>query len=156
TESTKVRLVYQNEPDADVSLGVAYNEDYSKDDMTYYPLPDAKKDWKTIELDLGEDAGKTAYALSLRVENTDEIKDYAVNLGQVSVYDEESPVLEVEDAKVEEKMFKSADNAEARLSWTPEEDVLHYEVYQENAKGDTKLLGVTPNHHFYTSNITRS
>ncbi|MBY7142894.1 discoidin domain-containing protein [Virgibacillus sp. NKC19-3] len=154
--STKIRLVYQNKPGADVSLGVAYNEDYSKEDMTYYPLPDNKKNWETIELDLGEDAGKTAYAVSLNIKNTDEIDDYSINLGQISLYDEESPIAVLEDAKVEEKMLKTADEAEARLSWTPKEDVQHYEVYQENAQGDDKLLGVTPNNHFYTPNITRT
>ena len=156
TDSTKVRLVYQNKPGADISLGVAYGEDYSKENMTYYPLTDSKKDWEVIELDLGDDAGKTAYGLSLRVENQGEVEDYAINLGQVSIYDEESPELAVKEAKVEEKMLKAADNAEARLSWTPEEDALHYEVYQENAQGDKKLLGVTPNNHFYTPNISRT
>lgn len=156
TDSTKVRLVYQNEPGAEVSLGVAYSEDYSREDMTYYPLPDSKKGWKTAEIELGEEAGETAYALSLKVENKDEVKDYAVNLGQLSAYDEESPILAIEDAKIEEKIFHAADQAEARLSWTKGEDVLHYEVYQENAKGDSEFLGVTPNNHFYTPNISRT
>lgn len=157
-ESTKVRLVYQNEPgtDTDVSLGVAYSENYSKEEMVYYPLPESEKDWETIEIDLGEETGKTAYALSLRVENTDEVEGYAINLGQISVYDEVSPVLALEDVKIEEKMLHAANQAEARISWTPCEGALHYEVYQENAEGDTKLLGVSPNNHFYTPNITRT
>lgn len=155
-DSTKVRLVYQNKPGADISLGVAYGDDYSKENMTYYPLTDSKEDWEVTELDLGDDAGKTAYGLSLRVENQGEVEDYAINLGQVSVYDEESPELAVKEATVEEKMLKAADNAEARLSWTPEEDALHYEVYQENAQEDKKLLGVTTNNHFYTPNISRT
>ena len=155
-DSTKVRLVYQNKPGADISLGVAYGDDYSKENMTYYPLTDSKEDWEVTELDLGDDAGKTAYGLSLRVENQGEVEDYAINLGQVSVYDEESPELAVKEATVEEKMLKAADNAEARLSWTPEEDALHYEVYQENAQEEKKLLGVTTNNHFYTPNISRT
>src|SRR5699024_3054323 len=142
-DSTKVRLVYQNKPGADISLGVDYDNDYSNDNMTYYQLTDSEEDWEVKEVDIGDDAGKTAYGLSLRVENQGEVEDYAINLGQVSVYDEESPELAVKEATVEEKMLKAADNAEARLSWTPEEDALHYEVYQENAQEEKKLLGVT-------------
>lgn len=156
TDETKVRLVYQNEPGADISLGVAYGEDYAEEDIVYYPLPDADKDWETTEIDLSAESGKTAYAVSVKVENTDEVHDYALHLGQLAIYDAEAPKLSVEKAKIDEKMLHAADEAEARISWTPNEDALQYEVYQENAHGDTKLLGVTPNHHFYTPNISRT
>src|SRR5690625_7629408 len=42
TDSTKVRLVYQNKPGADISLGVAYGEDYSKENSSYYTNTDSK------------------------------------------------------------------------------------------------------------------
>lgn len=156
TDTTKINVVYQSEQDIDISLGVAYSEDYDEDDMVYYPLQNSGKGWEKAEIDLSEEAGKTAHALSLKIENTDEIKDYSINVGQLSVYDEESSALEAKDAKIEGKIMKAADEAEARLSWTPNEDVLHYEVYQENANGETKLLGVTPNDYFYTPNISRT
>src|SRR5699024_11241321 len=44
----------------------------------------------------------------------------------------------------------------ARIISTPKENAQHYEVYQENAQGDKKLLGITPNNHFYTPNISRT
>lgn len=53
-------------------------------------------------------------------------------------------------------MPKTAFEAEARLSWSEQKNVLHYEVYQENADGVETLLGVTPNNYFYTPNITRT
>lgn len=156
-ENTKVRLVYNNKPGANISLGVAYGDDYAKEDMAYYPLPDSKGHWKSTVVDLGEDEGKTAYALSLMVRNPNEIKDYSFNLGHVSIYDEQAtPITKLENVKIEEKMLKTADKAEARLSWTPKKDVLYYEVYQKNAGVDKELLGVTPNSHFYTPNITRT
>jgi endo-beta-N-acetylglucosaminidase D len=157
TDTTKVRVVYQNQSGADVSLGVAYSEDYAQNNMKYYPLPKSGDGWQTTVVDLGKDAGKTAYALSLKVNNSEKIEDYSIHLGQLSVYDTAAAVLtKPADVKILEKMPKTAFEAEARLSWSEQKNILHYEVYQENADGVETLLGVTPNNYFYTPNITRT
>ena len=104
-----------------------------------------------------EDAGKTAYALSLKVSNSEKIENYAFHLGQLSIYDTAEAVLsKPADVKILEKMPRTAFEAEARLGWTEQKNVLHYEIYQENADGVETLLGVTPNNYFYTPNITRT
>lgn len=157
TNSTKVRLVYQNQTGADVYLGVAYGEDYSQDSMKYYSLPASGDGWQTAVVDLGKDAGKTAYALSLKVSNAEKLDNYSIHLGQLSIYDKNVPALsKPADVKILEKMPRTAFEAEARLSWADKENVLYYEVYQENADGVDTLLGVTPNNYFYTPNITRT
>ncbi|WP_176694399.1 discoidin domain-containing protein [Paraliobacillus sp. PM-2] len=159
TDATKVRVVYQNSTGTDVSLGVAYSEDYAQDKMKYYSLPHSDSDWKTTVVDLGKDAGKTAYALSLKVSNAEKIDDYSIHLGQLSVYDEKAAALtKPADVKIIKKMPRTAFEAEARLSWADNENDndLYYEVYQENADGVETLLGVTPNNYFYTPNITRT
>ncbi|AZU64315.1 endo-beta-N-acetylglucosaminidase [Neobacillus mesonae] len=157
TDSTKVRVVYQNPTGADVSLGVAYSEDYAQDKMKYYSLPKSGDGWQTAVVDLGKDAGKTSYALSLKVSNAEKMDNYSIHLGQLSVYDANAAVLtKPADVKVLEKITKTAFEAEARLSWKAEKNVLYYEVYQENADGVKTLLGVTPNDYFYTPNITRT
>ncbi|GHH97894.1 endo-beta-N-acetylglucosaminidase [Neobacillus kokaensis] len=157
TDSTKVRVVYQNPTGADVSLGVAYGEDYAQDKMNYYSLRTSGDGWETAIVDLGKDAGNTAYALSFKVSNAEKLDNYSIHLGQLSVYDAKAPVLtKPADAEILKKMAKTAFEAEARLSWSGKENVLYYEVYQENADGADTLLGVTPNNYFYTPNITRT
>ncbi len=157
TDSTKVRVVYQNQSGADMSLGVAYSEDYAQDKMKYYSLPKSGDGWQTAVVDLGKDAGKTAYALSLKVSNAEKMDNYSIHLGQLSVYDAAAAVIsKPNNVRVLEKITKTAFEAEARLSWKAEKNVLYYEVYQENADGVKTLLGVTPNDNFYTPNITRT
>ncbi|SDN08324.1 Endo-beta-N-acetylglucosaminidase D [Fictibacillus solisalsi] len=157
TDSTKVRVVYQNPTGADVSLGVAYGEDYTQDKMKYYSLPESGDGWQTAVVDLGKDAGKTAYALSLKVSNAAEMDNESIYLGQLSVFDENAAILtKPKDTKILEKMLRNAFEAEARLSWADNENALYYEVYQKNADGVDTLLGVTPNNYFYTPNITRT
>ncbi|MEH7119202.1 discoidin domain-containing protein [Neobacillus vireti] len=157
TDTTKVRVVYQNQSGADLSLGVAYSEDYAQSSMKYYPLPKSGDGWQTAVVDLGKDAGKTAYALSLKVNNSEKMENYSIHLGQLSVYDTAASVLtKPADVKILEQMPKTAFEAEARLSWSEQKDILQYEVYQENADGVETLLGVTPNNYFYTPNITRT
>lgn len=157
TDSTKVRVVYENQTGADVKLGVAYSEDYSQDNMKYYSLPATEKGWQTAVVDLGEDAGKTAYAVSLKISNSEKLENYAFQLGQLSIYDSAEAVLsKPADVKILEEMTMSAFEAEARLGWSELENVLHYEIYQENADGVETLLGVTPNNYLYTPNITRT
>ncbi|WP_066067035.1 endo-beta-N-acetylglucosaminidase [Neobacillus soli] len=157
TDSTKVRVVYQNQSGADMSLGVAYSGDYAQDKMKYYSLPKSGYGWQTAVVDLGKDAGKTAYALSLKVSNAEKMDNYSIHLGQLSVYDAAAPVIsKPSNVKILEKMPKTAFEAEARLGWSDKENVLYYEVYQQNADGVETLLGVTPNNYFYTPNITRT
>ncbi|MCR2822935.1 endo-beta-N-acetylglucosaminidase [Lederbergia panacisoli] len=157
SETTKLRLVYQNHADADVSLGVAYSEDYATDQMKYYPLPKTEDGWQSTVIDLGDDDGKTAYALSLKVTNTEKIDDYDFNLGQISAYESAESVLpKPKNIKIAEKMLKTAFEAEARMNWSADKNALYYEIYQKNADGVVTLLGVTPNNHFYTPNISRT
>ncbi|WP_314590386.1 endo-beta-N-acetylglucosaminidase [Paenibacillus terrigena] len=157
TDKTRVRLVYQNKAGADVSLGVAYSADYAQDQMKYYALPKTGEGWQSTVIDLGGESGKTAYALSLRVSNTDNLENTAIHLGQISVYDATAPILSApENVKIDEQLIRTAYDAEARMSWSPKPNVLHYEVYQKNADGAATLLGVTPNTHFYASNMTRT
>ncbi|NEY98898.1 endo-beta-N-acetylglucosaminidase [Heyndrickxia shackletonii] len=158
TKSTKIKVVYQNQSDADVSLGVAYGEDYAADKMKYYILPKSDESgWQTAVIDLKEDAGKTAYAISLKVSNSKELKDYSIHLGQLSVYDSKEPSLAApRDAAVAEKMLHDAFTAEARINWSKQENVLQYEVYQQNVDGVKTFIGATPNNYFYTPNISRS
>ncbi|WP_342042963.1 endo-beta-N-acetylglucosaminidase [Bacillus sp. OTU2372] len=157
TDTTKVRVVYQNQSGADMSLGVAYSEDYAQNNMKYYSLPKSGDGWQTAVVDLGKDAGKTAYALSLKVNNSERMENYSIHLGQLSVFDGAAAALtKPADVRILEKMPKTAFEAEARLSWSEQKNILHYEIYQENADGVETLLGVTPNNYFYTPNITRT
>ncbi|MEH7484116.1 discoidin domain-containing protein [Neobacillus drentensis] len=157
TDTTKIRVVYQNQSGANVSLGVAYSEDYSPEQMKYYSLPKTTDGWQTAVLDLKEDAGKTAYAVSLKVSNSESLANYEMNVGQLSVYDTAASVqTKPQNAAVTQKMLRTAFDAEARLSWSADEKVLQYEIYQKNADGVKTLLGSTPNNHFYVSNITRN
>lgn len=158
TKSTKIRVVYQNQSDADASLGVAYGKDYAADKMKYYALPKTKDSgWQTAIVDLKEDAGKTAYALSLKVNNSQAMKDDSILLGQLSVYDsKEQNQSAPRNAEVTEKMLHDAFHAEARLSWAKQDNVLRYEVYQQNADGVKTFIGATPNNYFYTPNVSRT
>ncbi|WP_422658870.1 endo-beta-N-acetylglucosaminidase [Paenibacillus sp. EC2-1] len=157
TDQTKVQVVYQNPSGADVSLGVAYSQDYSPDQMKHYVLPETGQGWKKAVIDLGEEAGQTIYALSLKISNSDKLENAAIHLGQLSVYQSKSAILSApKDVKVSEQLVKSALNAEARIQWSAQNEVLHYEVYQKNADGVPALIGVTPSHYFYTSNISRT
>jgi endo-beta-N-acetylglucosaminidase D len=157
TDSTKVRVIYENQSGANVLLGVAYSEDYSQDNMKYYSLPATEKGWQTAIVDLGDEAGKTAYAVSLKISNSEKLENYAFHLGQLSIFDSAEEVLsKPADVEILEEMTMSAFEAEARLGWTEQKNVLHYEIYQENADGVETLLGVTPNNYFYSPNITRT
>ncbi|WP_152393458.1 endo-beta-N-acetylglucosaminidase [Paenibacillus guangzhouensis] len=157
SDKTKVRLVYHNPTGADLSLGVAYGADYAKEQMKYYALPKHGVGWQSTVIDLGGEAGKTAYALSLQVRNEAPLDQSSIHLGQLEIYDSVAPVLPApQQAKVDEQLIRTAYEAEARLSWTKASNVLHYEIYQKNADGSARLIGVTPNNHFYTSNISRT
>ncbi|MCE5172166.1 S-layer homology domain-containing protein [Paenibacillus profundus] len=114
--------------------------------------------WNTMKFSLKPFAGREISEVSLYVGSKQDIADFSVNIGELSVYNESKQAvlpgvtnLSVIDNEVKEGIY-----SDIRLSWDKlSGDVHHYEVYRVNQDGSKAFLGATPNSAYYVSNIRR-
>ena len=119
-----------------------------------YALNESADSWVTSEVSLSELAGKTLYAIGLKIESSSAVSDYQVNLGQLAITDAAAKTVSVSDAALQGIIFKDAYTAEARLTWSG--NAASYEIYKVNADGSKSLIMETPNTAYYISELTRN
>ncbi|CAM4293306.1 endo-beta-N-acetylglucosaminidase [Erysipelothrix aquatica] len=155
SQDTELAVTLKGNTAAKVEVGVSFDENYVDNDLTYFPVT-SNEAWGTQTIDLGAHAGKTIYAVSIRVSNAD-TETLNLNVGQLTIDSKTTGSLaNTANARVDETLVKDAREASARLSWDAVEGTDVYEVYQVNKDGKEVLLGATPNTAFYADKITRT
>ncbi|MCR8642526.1 discoidin domain-containing protein [Paenibacillus sp. N1-5-1-14] len=115
-------------------------------------------DWTTKNVSLAEYAGKRITSLSLHFSSTSEVRDYSINIGELSVYNKaaKQELAAVNKLVVEETAFVEGIYTDARLTWDKENgDIQHYEVYRVLPSGKKQFLGATPNNAYYVQQMKR-
>lgn len=162
-DNTKIKLTYKQNSNQKIQLGVYYGDGYEDKNVAYYDLTnvDAGNGWTTGIADLSADAGKVAIGLSIRVESEQGVQDYSLNLGQLSIVNEDCAVPEApENLHVEEMEYltltdRSEDvKAELRVKWDKVEGASYYEIYHENADGSDTLINAIPNTAYYINALS--
>lgn len=115
-------------------------------------------EWVEAKASLSKFKKDTIKEISLIVEGNKAESDYKLNLGELSITDNNkgSKLAKVNNLKVEE--FKVIDNfyGNVRLTWDKAgKDVSHYEIYMEDKDGNRELVGATPSNAFYVKDIER-
>ncbi|MBN3524389.1 endo-beta-N-acetylglucosaminidase [Paenibacillus apiarius] len=114
--------------------------------------------WNTMKYSLKPYAGRQISELSLYVGSEQDIADFSVNIGELSVYNESRQALPsgVSNLSVMDNEVKEGIYSDIRLSWDKlSSEVHHYEVYRVNQDGSKTFLGATPNSAYYVPNIRR-
>ncbi|RRD96200.1 hypothetical protein EII17_01490 [Clostridiales bacterium COT073_COT-073] len=155
-QNTKVKVAYRNGLGSRVYIGLATAEDYNDDSMEWFALNNDKNFWWTSTVDVSKLAGKTAYAIALKVVAEEDKADYSFNLGQIAVYKDSSAPAAVSNFKIDDVLFRTSKDAEARLSWEPVEGAEYYEVYQQNADQTMTIINATSSRYFYAEKIFRT
>lgn len=101
--------------------GDAGTDSYEACEKTVFPLTrGADGVWTTEHVDLSNLAGKTLYAIGLQVESADDVTDYQVNLGQLTLTEKTRAALNgPAQVTLDEILYRDAYTAEARVYWTP-------------------------------------
>lgn len=144
-----------NKPGSKVSLGICYGDTYQEENFVYYPLESGKTGtWVTSHVDLSQEAGKKAIAISLRVEG--DIKGYRLNVGRLALTNgtDITPKAPAQ-IMVDEIMYNSANEAQVRMYWAESKNAEYYEIYRVNAEGNDVLINATPNSAYYIPALVR-
>ena len=103
-----------------MELGLCFGDTYDAENFKFYPLTTtADGQWNTTTIDLSEDAGKTAIAISLRFTAPDGVEDYAVNVGQMAFTTDRTAPEATSGVTLDEVIYPTDKTMEARaVSYT--------------------------------------
>ena len=107
-------------------------------------------------VNISDHAGKTLYAIGLKVESDTAVSDYHINLGQLAILDQDRAALSgPTSVALDEILYHNAYDAEARIYWDAVDGAASYEIYKVNANRTSNLIMETPNTAFYLPTLVR-
>ena len=160
TEGMTLSLTAKND-DGKARLVAYYGNDstasYEECETVAYDLTASKAyTWTTTVVDISDHAGKTLYAIGLKVESDTAVSDYRINLGQLAILDQDRAALSgPTSVALDEILYHNAYDAEARIYWDAVDGAASYEIYKVNANGTSNLIMETPNTAFYLPTLVR-
>lgn len=160
TDGMTLSLTAKND-DGKAKLVAYYGDDstasYEECETVAYDLTaSAANTWTTTVVDISNHAGKTLYAIGLKVESDTAVSDYRINLGQLAILDQDRAALSgPTSVALDEILYHNAYDAEARIYWDAVDGAASYEIYKVNANGTSNLIMETPNTAFYLPTLVR-
>lgn len=161
TDGMTLSLTAKND-DGKAKLVAYYGDEstasYEDCEQVAYDLTSGAADqWNTTKVDISDHAGKTLYALGLKVESDTAVSDYQINLGQLAILDQDRSALSGPASVIlDEILYHNAYEAEARIFWDAVDGADSYEIYKVNADGSSNLIMETPNTAFYLPSLSRN
>ena len=160
TDGMTLSLTAKND-DGKARLVAYYGDDstasYEECETVAYDLTASDADtWTTTVVNISDHAGKTLYAIGLKVESDTAVSDYHINLGQLAILDQDRAALSgPTSVALDEILYHNAYDAEARIYWDAVDGAASYEIYKVNANGTSNLIMETPNTAFYLPTLVR-
>src|SRR5699024_2694517 len=131
SEQSQLKITAKENNPTHLQIGLSTSPDYAKESFEYYKL-ESFVDWETQSFGLEDLAGETIYAIKISIQSDANVSDYKLNVGQLSIYDEEDSIPAPKKVTVLESLLFNAQSAEANIKVDPLENVARYEVYQFN------------------------
>ena len=160
TDGMTLSLTAKND-DGKARLVAYYGDDstasYEECETVAYDLTASEADtWTTTVVNISDHAGKTLYAIGLKVESDTAVSDYHINLGQLAILDQDRAALSgPTSVALDEILYHNAYDAEAHIYWDAVDGAASYEIYKVNANGTSNLIMETPNTAFYLPTLVR-
>lgn len=159
-KDTELSLTYKtDQKNPHVKVGISFMDD--PNNYIFYEInKKSKGDWVTDKIKLHKEAGKHIAGISLFFESSEEIANYQMNIGEISIYNKHDQKQKIDPArqlKWENASFKDGIYTEGTISWEKDnKDTILYEIYRSLPNGEKEWLGSTYNNHFYLTNLKRN
>ena len=155
TEKTKLRVAHKGGKGSKVFMAFSTTPDYKFDDADAWKELTLSDDWTNEEFDLSSLAGKTIYAVKLFFEHEGAVKDYQFNLGQLTISDNHQAPQAPTGLSVVKQSLKNAQEAEAVIQFSGNQDADFYEVYEKDGDNWRLLTGSSAS-TIYLPRVSRS
>ncbi|MGL5244869.1 MAG: GH85 family endohexosaminidase C-terminal domain-containing protein, partial [Sarcina sp.] len=157
--STELSIVYKTPfVEDNMEIGLCFGDTYSEENFQFFDVENGKPgQWSTAKISLADHVGKKISAISLKFDSTEDIQDFKINIGNISIEEKSKNSALPKSSKVtlEETLLHNAQKAEAKMYWEDVNGVDFYEVYREKPNGEKEFVGATYNNSFYVSPFNR-
>ncbi|MCI9274259.1 MAG: hypothetical protein HFE39_09975 [Clostridiales bacterium] len=160
-DDSKLSVTYKTPANKGVkmSVGLCFGDTYDDANFKFYDVDTTTDgEWTTATVDLGEDAGKTAIAISMKFASDADVSDYAINIGRLAITTAEADAVapeKVTGVTYDEVIYPTDTTAEARVYWDKAKNADMYEVRRIHADGSKEFIGSTPNNAYYFGNFAK-
>ena len=154
-EDSKLSVTYKTPDNQGVkmSVGLCFGDTYDDANFKFYDVDTTVNgEWTTSTVDLGEDAGKTAIAISMKFASDTDVSDYSINIGRFAVTTAEADAVtpeKVSGMTYDEVIYNNDTTAEARVYWDKSDDAAMYQIRRIHPDGTKEFIGATPNNAYY-------
>ncbi|ORO44133.1 bacterial Ig-like domain-containing protein [Streptococcus oralis] len=155
TEKTKLRVAHKGGKGSKVYMAFSTTPDYKFEDADAWKELTLSDNWTNEEIDLSSLAGKTIYAVKLFFEHEGAVKDYQFNLGQLTITDNHQAPQAPTGLSVVKQSLKNAQEAEAVVQFSGNQDADFYEVYEKDGDNWRLLTGSSAS-TIYLPKVSRS
>ena len=155
TEKTKLRVAHKGGKGSKVYMAFSTTPDYKFEDAEAWKELTLSDNWTNEEIDLSSLAGKTIYAVKLFFEHEGAVKDYQFNLGQLTITDNHQAPQAPTGLSVVKQSLKNAQEAEAVVQFSGNQDADFYEVYEKDGDNWRLLTGSSAS-TIYLPKVSRS
>ncbi|GAB6168346.1 hypothetical protein JCM1393_08060 [Clostridium carnis] len=157
--TTELSITYKTPLDKNnMKIGLCFGENYDEGNFKFLDVENGKPgEWNTAKILLSDYVGKTISAISLKFESEKDIKDYKINIGNISIEkaSENKTLSAPSKVMLDDELFHNAQKAEARIYWEDVSGVDFYEIYRVKPDGNKEFVGATYNNSYYISPFNR-
>ncbi|MEG0641663.1 MAG: endo-beta-N-acetylglucosaminidase, partial [Clostridium sp.] len=124
-DTTELTVVYKTPLEEDnMQIGLCFNENYEKESFEFFDIENGTPgEWTTATISLADHVGKTVSAISLKFDSSEDISDFKINIGSISIEESDKDTILPATNKItlDQSLLHNAQKAEAKIYW---EDVV--------------------------------
>lgn len=160
-EDSKLSVTYKTPDNKGVkmSVGLCFGDTYDDANFKFYDVETSVNgEWTTATVDLGEDAGKTAIAISMKFASDADVSDYSMNIGRFAVTTAAADAVtpeKVTGMTYDEVIYHNDTDAEARVYWDKSDNAAMYQIRRIHSDGTKEFIGATPNNAYYLGEFVK-
>ncbi|MGL4572439.1 MAG: endo-beta-N-acetylglucosaminidase [Clostridium sp.] len=157
--STELSIVYKTPLKEDnMQIGLCFGDTYDEKNFVFFDVKDGKAgEWNTSKISLKDYVGKKISAISLKIDSTEDIGNYKINIGNISIEEKNKDKKLDATSKItlDQSLLHNAKKAEAKIYWNDVQGAEFYEIYRTKADGSKEYVGSTYNDSYYIAPFNR-
>lgn len=151
--TTELTITYKTPSENNnMQVGLCFGDNYDEENFVFLDVENGTPgEWNTAKISLGDYVGKTISAISLRFDSEEDINDFKINIGSLSVEESSKDKVLPATSKItlDDQLFHNAQKAEARIYWEDVDGASFYEIYRVKPDGNREFIGATYNDSYY-------
>ncbi|MGG7096746.1 endo-beta-N-acetylglucosaminidase [Clostridium sardiniense] len=157
--STELSLVYKTPlKENNMKIGLCFGDSYDDENFVFFDVKDGQAgQWNTAKISLANYVGKRVSAISLKFDSSEDINNYKINVGNISIEEKNNDKILEATSKItlDKSLLHNSKKAEAKIYWNDVKGAEFYEIYRIKPNGEREYVGSTYNDSYYIAPFNR-